>query len=61
MKLRLNDVNPFVFPPPTVYDALPETFDEAHQKAQLKRMLDLEMNPVTGLSSKWDYDNKKWK
>jgi len=44
-----------------VYDELPVTFDEEHQKAQLKRMLDLEMNPVTGISSKWDFENKKWK
>ncbi|XP_037960386.1 cytochrome c oxidase subunit 4 isoform 1, mitochondrial [Teleopsis dalmanni] len=44
-----------------VYDPLPVTFDEPHQKAQLERMLDLEVNPVTGLSSQWDYENKKWK
>lgn len=44
-----------------VYDADPITFDEEHQKAQLKRMLDLEVNPIHGLSSKWDYENKKWK
>ncbi|XP_055906948.1 cytochrome c oxidase subunit 4 isoform 1, mitochondrial [Eupeodes corollae] len=44
-----------------VYDELPITFDEEHQKAQLKRMLDLEMNPVTGLASKWDYEKKQWK
>ena len=44
-----------------VYDEMPVTFDEEHQKAQLKRMLDLEMNPVTGISSKWDYENKRWK
>ncbi|XP_061390472.1 cytochrome c oxidase subunit 4 isoform 1, mitochondrial [Musca vetustissima] len=44
-----------------VYDELPASFDEEHQKAQLKRMLDLEINPVAGLSSKWDYENKRWK
>lgn len=44
-----------------VYDEDPITFDEAHQKAQLKRMLDLEMNPIHGLASKWDYENKRWK
>eukprot|EP00099_Drosophila_melanogaster_P007932 NP_001260612.1 cytochrome c oxidase subunit 4, isoform C [Drosophila melanogaster] len=44
-----------------VYDELPVTFDEEHQKAQLQRIIDLEINPVTGLTSKWDYENKKWK
>ncbi|CAO1405648.1 unnamed protein product [Diamesa hyperborea] len=44
-----------------VYNEDPITFDEEHQKAQLKRMLDLEINPIHGISSKWDYENKKWK
>lgn len=44
-----------------VYEKIPETFDDEHQKAQLKRMLDLGVGPVNGLSSKWDYDNNKWK
>lgn len=44
-----------------VYDEDPISFDEEHQKAQLKRMLDLEVNPIHGLSSKWDYENKRWK
>lgn len=44
-----------------VYDEMPVTFDEEHQKAQLKRMIALEVNPVTGLTSKWDYENNRWK
>lgn len=44
-----------------VYEPIPETFDEEHQKAQLKRMLDLNINPIHGVSSKWDYENNKWK
>ncbi|XP_055847725.1 cytochrome c oxidase subunit 4 isoform 1, mitochondrial-like [Episyrphus balteatus] len=44
-----------------LYDKLPVSFDEEHQKAQLKRMLTLEINPVQGISSKWDYEKKKWK
>ncbi|XP_077283336.1 cytochrome c oxidase subunit 4 isoform 1, mitochondrial-like [Arctopsyche grandis] len=44
-----------------VLGPLPETFDDAHQKAQLKRMLDIKVDPVDGLSSKWDYENKRWK
>uniref|UniRef100_A0A6B2E8N0 Cytochrome c oxidase subunit 4 n=1 Tax=Phlebotomus kandelakii TaxID=1109342 RepID=A0A6B2E8N0_9DIPT len=44
-----------------VYDEMPASFSEENQKAQLKRMLDLEVNPIHGLSSKWDYENKRWK
>ncbi|CAH2097978.1 unnamed protein product [Euphydryas editha] len=44
-----------------VYSPLPESFSEESQKAQLKRMLDLKVNPVDGLSSKWDYENNRWK
>lgn len=44
-----------------VYGELPASFSEESKKAQLKRMLDLEVNPVHGLSSKWDYENKRWK
>ncbi|KPJ00744.1 Cytochrome c oxidase subunit 4 isoform 1, mitochondrial [Papilio xuthus] len=44
-----------------VYSPLPASFDEDAQKAQLKRMLDLKVNPIDGLSSKWDYENNRWK
>lgn len=43
-----------------VYGPLPDTFDEEHQKAQLKRMLDLRVNPITGISSLWDYEKEDW-
>lgn len=45
----------------SVYHDNPITLEEERQKAQLKRMLDLEINPIHGISSKWDYENKKWK
>jgi cytochrome c oxidase subunit 4 len=44
-----------------VYSDDPISFSEERQKAQLKRMLDLEVNPIHGISSKWDYENKRWK
>ncbi|XP_053947850.1 cytochrome c oxidase subunit 4 isoform 1, mitochondrial-like [Anastrepha ludens] len=44
-----------------VYPEYPETFDEKRRSAQLKRMIALEMNPVTGLASKWDYEKERWK
>lgn len=40
---------------------LPETFCEDRRQAQLKRMIALEMNPITGLASKWDYEIGDWK
>ncbi|XP_026727525.1 cytochrome c oxidase subunit 4 isoform 1, mitochondrial-like [Trichoplusia ni] len=44
-----------------VYEPLPPTLAKAAQKAQLRRMLELRVNPIDGISSKWDYDNEKWK
>nr|XP_056700075.1 cytochrome c oxidase subunit 4 isoform 1, mitochondrial [Euleptes europaea] len=45
----------FVFPPK------PHTLEEEWKAKQLKRMLDMHVNPVQGLSSKWDYDKNEWK
>uniref|UniRef100_U3DBM8 Cytochrome c oxidase subunit 4 n=1 Tax=Callithrix jacchus TaxID=9483 RepID=U3DBM8_CALJA len=44
-----------------VYGPLPHTFDKEWVAMQTKRMLDLKVNPVDGLDSKWDYDKKVWK
>ncbi|XP_033150346.1 cytochrome c oxidase subunit 4 isoform 1, mitochondrial [Drosophila busckii] len=44
-----------------VYDPLPDTFDEERRQAQLRRIIHLEMQPITGLSSKWCYHSNKWK
>ncbi|XP_063833576.1 cytochrome c oxidase subunit 4 isoform 1, mitochondrial-like [Ostrinia nubilalis] len=44
-----------------VYSPIPESLTEENQKAQLRRMLDLKVNPVDGLASKWDYENNRWK
>lgn len=44
-----------------VYSPLPESFSEERQKAQLRRMLDLKVNPIEGISSKWDYEKDDWK
>ncbi|XP_023292338.2 cytochrome c oxidase subunit 4 isoform 1, mitochondrial-like [Lucilia cuprina] len=40
---------------------LPDTFAEDRRQAQLKRIIALEMNPITGLASKWDYEVGDWK
>jgi len=44
-----------------LYGELPETFDDEHQSAQLRRIIQLQMNPITGISSKWCYHENKWK
>lgn len=44
-----------------VYDAIPDTLSQEKKEAQLKRMIDLRANPVTGISSKWDYEKGDWK
>ncbi|CAH1392693.1 unnamed protein product [Nezara viridula] len=41
--------------------SLPDSFKEENRQAQLKRILAFKMNPVDGLSSKYDYENNKWK
>ncbi|XP_037897307.1 cytochrome c oxidase subunit 4 isoform 1, mitochondrial-like [Glossina fuscipes] len=42
-------------------EASPESFEEDNRQARLKRMIALEMNPITGLASKWDYEVEDWK
>merc|ERR1719290_729169 len=45
-----------------VYDPQPTTIsDEEYQKAQIKRMIDMRVNPIDGFASRYDYENNKWK
>jgi len=44
-----------------VYPPLPESMSLESRQAQLKRMIELRVDPVDGLASKWDYENNKWK
>ncbi|KAL7725326.1 hypothetical protein ACLKA6_013504 [Drosophila palustris] len=39
----------------------PDTFEEERRQAQLRRMIHLQVQPITGLSSKWCYATNKWK
>ncbi|CAG0919292.1 unnamed protein product [Notodromas monacha] len=44
-----------------VYSPLPESTKEESKRAQLRRQLDMRIDPIDGISSRWDYDNDKWK
>ncbi|KAF9405366.1 hypothetical protein HW555_013869 [Spodoptera exigua] len=51
----------FIFLHRYVYEPLPPSVSKSAQKVQLRRMLELRVNPIDGISSKWDYDNDRWK
>ncbi|KAG9460664.1 hypothetical protein GDO78_020336 [Eleutherodactylus coqui] len=44
-----------VFPP------LPHTLEEEWVAMQTRRMLDMRIGAIEGLSSKWDYEKNEWK
>ncbi|KAA0706985.1 Cytochrome c oxidase subunit 4 isoform 2, mitochondrial [Triplophysa tibetana] len=44
-----------------VYPPRPRTLDDEWQSMQVKRMLDMRMNPVEGFSAQWDYEKGQWK
>ncbi|XP_046635377.1 cytochrome c oxidase subunit 4 isoform 1, mitochondrial-like [Daphnia pulicaria] len=44
-----------------VYAPLPKTFAPEWQQAQLERMLDMQIGPIEGLASKYDYEKGRWK
>ena len=37
------------------------TVQEEYKEAMLQRAIDLRMEPITGVSSKWDYEKGRWK
>ncbi|NXT68288.1 COX41 oxidase, partial [Chaetops frenatus] len=44
-----------------MYGPIPHTFSEEWVSAQTKRMLDMRVNPVEGISAQWDFDKNDWK
>lgn len=40
---------------------LPPSFSLESRQAQLQRMIDMRVNPIDGLTSKWDYEKNEWK
>lgn len=51
----------WIFMKKFVYGPLPESTSLEARQAQLQRMIDLRVNPIEGIASKWDYENNKWK
>ncbi|XP_030388982.1 cytochrome c oxidase subunit 4 isoform 1, mitochondrial [Gopherus flavomarginatus] len=45
----------YVFPPK------PHTLTDEWKAQQVKRMLDMRVNPIQGFAAKWDYDKNEWK
>uniref|UniRef100_A0A8C9FDY2 Cytochrome c oxidase subunit 4 isoform 1, mitochondrial n=1 Tax=Pavo cristatus TaxID=9049 RepID=A0A8C9FDY2_PAVCR len=47
--------------PLAMYGPIPHTFSDEWLSMQTKRMLDMRINPVEGISSQWDYEKNEWK
>lgn len=47
--------------PVAVYGPIPHTFSDEWVSMQTKRMLDMRINPVEGISSQWDFEKNEWK
>lgn len=44
-----------------VYPPLPYSVNPEHQALMLEHMIHLRVDPIDGLTSKYDYVNNKWK
>ncbi|XP_009645489.2 cytochrome c oxidase subunit 4 isoform 1, mitochondrial [Egretta garzetta] len=44
-----------------MYGPIPHTFSDEWLSMQTKRMLDMRINPVEGISSQWDFEKNEWK
>ena len=45
----------------SVYPTLPGTLSEEHKKDMIERMVAQGQGPITGVSSKWDFEKNQWK
>ncbi|CAG9813634.1 unnamed protein product [Phaedon cochleariae] len=44
-----------------VYSGLPDSFHPSHVRAQMRRVIDMQADPIQGLCSNWDYEKNDWK
>jgi len=44
-----------------VHPPLPHTFSDEYRYGMLKKYIDMDVAPVRGLTSQWDYERMKWK
>ncbi|KAG8188202.1 hypothetical protein JTE90_021224 [Oedothorax gibbosus] len=44
-----------------VYPPMPASMSPEHQAKMLERMVQLRVDPIDGLTSKYDYENNRWK
>jgi len=51
----------YAFMKKCVYGPMPASTTEEAKQAQLERMIALRVNPISGVASKWDYENNRWK
>ena len=56
----MTDIHFKTFNSPVLQD-MPSTFTREHQVKQLERMVREGQGAITGVSSKWDYENNRWK
>jgi cytochrome c oxidase subunit 4 len=40
---------------------MPDSTSMERRQHQLRRQIDLRADPIDGVSSKWDYENDRWK
>ncbi|CAK9300413.1 unnamed protein product [Gordionus sp. m RMFG-2023] len=44
-----------------LFDNVPSTYTREYQEGMLKQIIESGQHPITGPSSRWDFENRKWK
>ncbi|CAK9300412.1 unnamed protein product [Gordionus sp. m RMFG-2023] len=51
----------FIYTSRYVFDNVPSTYTREYQEGMLKQIIESGQHPITGPSSRWDFENRKWK